>query len=382
MINAQGRIWIVDTTLRDGAQAPGVVFTTGEKVDIAVALDRAGVSELEIGIPAAGPDEREDMRVLLRAGLKARLSAWCRAQEDDLFWAGETGIKAVHISFPLSPRLLRALGKNQEWLRWQLDNLIPLAKRRFGYVSVGAQDASRTDIADVVRFAADVSSLGADRLRIADTVGVLTPIQTFELVSSICAKAPAIPLDFHAHNDFGMASANTVTAVAAGARIVNVTVNGLGERAGNAALAEVVTSLHLGMNWQTGVVLESLGEIGELVAVASRRTVPCDKPMTGANVFVHESGIHCAAQLRDRLAYQPFESERLGKVMPNLAMGAHSGRTALAHSVARLGLDVAWCNLDRLLELVRTTAREHKGMVGDDELRVLAEDLMHVEVSA
>jgi homocitrate synthase NifV len=267
---------------------------------------------------------------------------------------------------------LLAFGKSAHWLQEQVERLIPLAKSRFDYVSVGAQDVSRTDPAEVVRFARQVRTLGADRLRLADTVGVWLPIQTFTLVRMLRDQVPELPLDFHAHNDLGMATANTVTAISAGAQFVNVTVNGLGERAGNAALAEVAAALQMVMGLATGVRLAQMLTLSELVAHAARRPLPASQPVIGASVFVHGSGIHCAAQLQDALAYQPFASERIGQQTPAFALGATCGRAGLIHALTRLGIAVVGCELDNLLARLRATARTHKRLVTDDELRALA----------
>ena len=177
--------WIIDTTLRDGEQAPGVSFDRAAKLAIARALDQAGIDELEVGIPAMGPEVREDIRRIAGLGLRCRLSVWCRAREDDLEAAARCNVDGVHFSFPVSTIHLSALGKSSDWVLSRMDSLVQSAKARFDRVTVGAQDATRADKSFLIEFAARAHAAGVHRLRIADTVGIGRPGTVMDLVSSL-----------------------------------------------------------------------------------------------------------------------------------------------------------------------------------------------------
>lgn len=362
----------VDTTLRDGLQAPGLVLAREEKCELARRLDELGLPELEIGIPSAGPEERADMAAIAALGLRARLTAWCRAMPGDLEAAGATGLATAHISFPVSARLLHALRKDTGWLFTTLNRLMPEACERFGYVSIGAQDATRADRAVLEDFVTAATRLGADRIRIADTVGVLTPSTTALLIRDMDRVCGTAELDFHAHNDFGMACANTIAAIEAGVDYVNVTVNGMGERAGNAPLEEVVMAVETLLGRPTGVRKTGLRNLCEWVARLTGQALPPDKPIVGANAFRHESGIHCAAQLEDRLSYQPIEAGTVGAEDSPFVLGIHSGRKAVAHLLERIGLTEAVPRADRIAASARALARLRRRALRMDELAALA----------
>lgn len=318
-------IWLIDSTLRDGEQSPGVVFSRKTKENIAVMLAEAGIDELEVGTPAMGKSERQDIRAISKRNLPCRLTCWCRARIEDIEDAARCHTGSIHISFPVSTILMNALNKDEAWVLTQLRELLPHARSHFDFVSVGAQDATRADLPFLKTFARHAGLFGADRLRIADTVGIGTPFAITALLLELVPSAGEMPIEFHSHNDLGMATANALCAVQAGAAALSVTVNGLGERAGNAALEEVVMGLLLSGDKKCRVRPDRLLPLCTYVAEASRRPIPPGKPITGAMVFTHESGIHCHAMRRDLRSYEPFSGSLLGR-SSKFVVGKHSGK--------------------------------------------------------
>ncbi|MDZ7618123.1 MAG: homocitrate synthase, partial [Patescibacteria group bacterium] len=349
----------------------GVAFSPAKRLAIAVALAEMGVPELEIGTPAMGDDERDAMRRIAARRLPCRLTAWCRASCADIDQAADCGVDAVHLSLPCSPIHLQCLGKRRSWVIRRLRETVRYARGRFAYVSIGAQDASRSDLTFLIRVARVAQAAGADRFRLADTVGIWSPDQTRAAVTAICAAAAHMAIAFHGHNDLGMATANTLAAVAAGAECVDVTVNGLGERAGNAPLAEVVMALRLCMQQDAAVDTRRLHEVSRMVALASGRPVAPDKPIVGHRVFCHESGIHVAALAADPRTYEPFSPEDVGHGRRTFVLGKHSGSTAVCEVLSRHGIALERQDGRRMLSHVRALARERKGEVTAKELMPL-----------
>ena len=334
-------VWIIDSTLRDGEQAPGIAFDRSSKVAIAQSLSDAGVDELEIGIPAMGAEVCEDLLQIRQLGLRSRLSVWCRAHPDDLEAASRCRAANVHISLPVSPVQFSALGKDRDWAISQMSSLVRCARSEFKRVSVGALDATRADVDFLDVFAAEAYAAGAYRLRIADTVGIGHPSTIAELILRVRRAVPDLALEFHGHNDLGMATANALTALEVGAHAVSVTVNGIGERAGNAALEQVAMAVrgHDRLICQTDST--RLHAISQLVARSAGRPVPPNQPVVGDDAFTHESGIHCHAMLNDTRAYEPFSPDDVGRRDRRYVLGTHSGTTAIRRLLNQVGIAVS-----------------------------------------
>ncbi len=370
-------VHIVDTTLRDGEQAPGVAFDIQEKIVIAQMLDKAGVTELEVGIPAMGTSVCQEIKRLVALSLRCLLISWCRAVKSDIERAAECGTEGVHISFPVSPILLQAMGKTPDWVLSRLWATVPRAMEKFRHVYVGAQDAFRADPEFLRAFVQAAAALGVHRLRIADTVGMARPSQVTQMAKKLMPLARSMQLEFHGHNDLGMATANTVAAMETGISAVSVTVNGIGERAGNAPLEQVVMAADTLNHRSVAVDPRALMGICRFVAKATNRPIPKDRPITGDAVFSHESGIHCAALLKNPDTYQPFSPEILGRRDVKLVVGRHSGSTMIRYIMKKAGITLDDEKAERLLCAVRAEAARKREFLSTEELFCLYEKSTH-----
>ena len=363
------RVSVIDTTLRDGEQAHGVCFTADQRLELAAALSRLGVDEIEVGTPAMGRLQQASIAEIVDSGLACRLTGWCRAKSDDLKAAWRTGLDAVHLGVPGSDIQLGAFGRDLPWVEASLIDLVARARDRFAYVSVGVMDASRCTCERLDWLVRLVRDLGADRLRLADTVGVWTPAEVMRTVTRVRAVSGGMAIGIHTHNDLGMATGNAIAALQAGADSVDVTVGGLGERAGNAALEQVAAAAALSPDLVTGLDTTQLVPLCNRVASWLGIVHPNDRPILGGQAFVHESGIHTRGMLRDPRAFEPCDPALFGHrpgsgtAAHRIMLGTHSGRAGLAYLIESQGIRLDADCLDQTLRRVRLAALRGGGRV-------------------
>lgn len=367
------RIYIVDTTLRDGEQTAGVVFANEEKVAIATMLNEIGIDQLEVGIPTMGGDEKEAIKAIVKKNLKSSIMAWNRPVISDIEQSIDCGVDAVAISISVSDiHIKNKLKKSREWVLEKMVEGVEFAKKNGLYVSVNGEDASRADQEFLVKFIKTAKEAGADRFRYCDTVGVMGPFKIEKQIKYLYEQTD-FDIEMHTHNDFGMATANAIAGVRAGANHVGLTVNGLGERAGNAALEEVLMAFKYVYGMDVDVDTTKFREISEYVSRASGRELPKWKAIVGTNMFAHESGIHADGAIKNPKNYEAFEPNVVG-LERQIVIGKHSGKAAIINKFKEYNIELTDEEAAAVLEYVRTLSVRLKRSLFDKEVVKLYKD--------
>ncbi len=320
----------------------GVELDLKDKISIAHALDDLGVDVIEAGFPASSNLDKQATRIISREVSKARVAGLARANVFDVDEAASSDVHIIHVFIATSDVHIKyKLSSTREKV---IDAAVEAVERARSYgveVLFSAEDATRTDLSYLVRVYKSVVDVGVDYINIPDTVGVMTPWKMESLVRRIVLSMPknkSIRVDVHCHNDFGMATANSIAGIIGGADGVQVTVNGFGERGGNAALEEVVASIHFQLGYKTNIDLSMLTRVSRLVSERFKVKLPPNKAITGLNAFAHEAGIHVHGVLNNPLTYEPIPPESVGN-RRRIVLGRHSGKAAVEYALKQMGVE-------------------------------------------
>ena len=379
------RVTIFDTTLRDGEQAPGFSLRVSEKLQLARQLDALGVDLIEAGFPIASEADAEAVAAIAAEVRRPITAALARCRREDIERAGEALAGAerrrIHTFIATSDlHLAKKLHISREQC---LEAAVAAVAQARGYTSdvqFSAEDATRSDLDFLCRVVESVIKAGATTVNLPDTVGYSTPDEIYDFFHAILSRVPNADkavFSAHCHDDLGLAVANTLAALRAGARQVECTINGIGERAGNASLEEIVMAMrvrHDRLPYTTGVATEQIFAASQLLTKLTGESVQANKAIVGRNAFAHEAGIHQDGMLKDRRTYEIMRPEDVGVPSTTLVLGKHSGRHAVQHRVQQLGLELSRLELDRLYRRMVALADQQK-TVSDAELVKMIADL-------
>ncbi|XVH30538.1 (R)-citramalate synthase [Haloferacaceae archaeon DSL9] len=363
-------VQLLDTTLRDGEQAPGISLTPDEKVAIAEALDGAGVDYIEAGSACTSDGEREGIRRVADLGLDAMVTSFARGVRADVDRALDCGVDGVNLVVPSSDKHVETkVGSTREQIAETTVELVEYATDHGLWVELLGEDGSRADLEYLTALLGAGLDAGADRICYCDTVGHASPEHTYEAVSRLAALGPT---SLHTHDDLGFAMTNVHAGLRAGADLVHATVNGVGERAGNVALEEVAVALAHCYDIETAN-LDALYELARTAAAATGVPLAPNKAVVGENTFTHESGIHTDGTLKDGSMYEPYPPELVGRER-RLVLGKHAGRAGVRAALTEHGVDVTETELAAVVERVKALGDRGK-RVTDADLLAIAEDV-------
>ena len=376
-IDLFGKIRFLDTTLRDGEQTPGVSLGIEEKLAIAKGLDSLGVDVIEAGSAMTSEGERMAIKAVADLGLRAEICSYVRALTADIDVALGCDVNSVHLVVPVSDLHIKCkLKSDRQSVINQAVQVTEYAKDHGLVVELSGEDASRADLGYLMSIYAAGIDAGADRLAFCDTVGVLVPEVTAEIFSRL-SKLGA-PVSIHCHNDFGMATANTVAALRAGAAQAHVTVNGIGERAGNASLEEVVMALESLYKIDTGMKCQDIYQLSRMVSRMTGLPMAVNKAIVGENAFTHEAGIHVHGLLADTQTYEPIHPETVGRKR-RIVLGKHAGRASVELALREFGLVVSASQLAQIVARVKELGDKGK-RVSDADLQTIADTVLSIQM--
>ncbi len=362
--------------MRDGEQTPGVALTRENKLLIARALDDMGISVIEAGSAITSTGERESIKAVANEGLNAEICSYCRTVKMDVDYALECDVDSIHLVVPVSDLHIRTkIKKDRDAVRQIAVEVTEYAKDHGLVVELSGEDASRADLKFLKALYEDGIDAGTDRLCFCDTVGLLVPERTTEIFRDLSSSLKA-PLSIHCHNDFGLATANTVAALAAGAKQAHVTVNGIGERAGNASMEEVVMSLEWLYEYNTGIKHEMIYRTSRLVSRLTGVPVSPNKALVGGNAFTHEAGIHVHGLIADKSTYEPMNPEYIGR-QRQIVLGKHAGRSSIILALKEMGLEADEVQIEEILNRVKQLGDQGKHIT-DADLQTIAEIVLDI----
>ncbi|VVB72720.1 (R)-citramalate synthase CimA [uncultured archaeon] len=372
-----GRIRFLDTTLRDGEQTPGVSLSKEEKLAIARALDALGVQVIEAGSAMTSVGERESIKAVAAEDLDAEICSYVRAVASDVDVALECDVDSVHLVVPVSDlHITTKMKSDRKSVIRKAVEITEYAKDHGLIVELSGEDASRADQDYLVSLYTAGIEAGADRLAFCDTVGVLVPEVTGEIFGRLSQLSA--PISIHCHNDFGMATANTIAALRAGASQAHVTVNGIGERAGNASLEEVVMTLESLYRIKTGIKCQDLYQLSRMVSRMTGLPLAPNKAIVGENAFTHEAGIHVHGLLADSKTYEPMQPETVGRKR-RIVLGKHAGRASVELALREFGSTVTEEQLAQIVARVKELGDKGK-RVSDADLQTITDTVLSIQM--
>lgn len=366
---------ILDTTLRDGEQTPGVLITSDEKLKIALKLDELGVEVIEAGSAITSKDEQKSIKTITENNLNAEICSFARPVKIDIDTAIDCDVDSIHLVIPSSDLHIEyKLRKTRQEVEQMAVNATEYAKSHGLIVELSTEDATRTSIDDLKHLYTQTIDAGCDRICACDTVGLLTPERSYDFYNQLSTLN--VPLSVHCHNDFGLAVANTLQALRAGATQAHTTINGIGERAGNASCEELIMAIESLYNIKTGIKTELFYEISQLVERITGVTLQSNKAIVGSNAFAHESGIHSDGVLKKSETYEPIKPETVGH-RRRFVLGKHVGKHVISEKIKETNTEVTSEELNRIFERVKALSDMGK-TVTDVDLQAITDDILHL----